>query len=208
MRFFYALRYFHVVSVVPALFVAGFAVTVAAAAIRLTSDPSSAVDALTPVLLLQLFAASSGFRVAARRGHYDLLLTSGASRHEIALAHCLATVLPGLVAWTCVALLEAAASHGSSLRAAAAGSVVAFLGTSFLAWAAAIPLSRATAAMVWLLIMTIPPVARIASPVQWLGTTPAHSMLALLVMGVVVAAEVAMACAWIARMSIPLEGSQ
>ena len=208
MRFFYAFRYFQVVSVVPALFVAGFAVTVAAAAIRLTSDPASAVDALTPVLLLQLFAASSGFRVAARRGHYDLLLTSGASRRQIALAHCLATVLPGIVAWGCVALLEAAASHGSSLRAAAAGSVVAFLGTSFLAWATAIPLSRATAAMVWLLVMTIPPVARVVSPVQWIGATPTHPMLALLFTGTVIAVEIAMACVWISRMSIPLEGSQ
>ena len=208
MRFLYALRYFQVVSVVPTLFIAGFAVTVGAAAIRLTSDPTSAVDALTPVLLLQLFAASSGFRSAARRGYYDLLLTSGASRSQVALAHCAATVLPGLVAWACVLLLEAAASHGSSFRAATAGSVVAFVGTSLLAWAAAISLSRATAAMGWLLVMTIPPVARIVSPVQWLGTTLPHAPWVLTAATVVAAFLVAIACARMSRMSFPLEGSQ
>ena len=208
MRFLYALRYCQVVSVVPALFIAGFAVTVGAAAIRLTSDPSLAVDALTPVLLLQLFAASSGFRLAARRGYYDLLLTSGVPRWQVALAHCIATVLPGIVAWGCVALLEAAASHGSSFRAATAGSALAFLGTSLLAWAASIPFPRATAAMGWLLVMTIPPVARIVSPVQWLGTTPAHASWLLLAGIVGAGLPVLIACAAISRMSIPLEGSQ
>ena len=50
--FLYALRYFQVVSVVPRLFLAGFVITVGAAAMRLTSDPSAVVEALTPVLLL------------------------------------------------------------------------------------------------------------------------------------------------------------
>lgn len=208
MRFLYALRYFQIVSVVPTLFIAGFAVTVGAAAIRLTSDPASAVDALTPVLLLQVFAASSGFRVAAQRGHYDLLLTSGASRVQVALAHCVATVLPGIIAWGCVVLLEAAASHGSSLRSATLGSAVAVLGTSVFAWAGAIPISRSTAAMVWLLVMTIPPISHAVSPVQLLGVTPAHPLLVSLVAAAVLTTGVALACAWVSRISIPLEGSQ
>ena len=68
MTFLYAIRYFFVVPVVPPLFSAAFAVAIAAAALRLISDASAAIDALTPVLLLQLFVASSGFRFAARRG--------------------------------------------------------------------------------------------------------------------------------------------
>ena len=68
MRFLYAVRYFHVVPVVPPLFVVAFAIAVVAGAMRLMNDPSGAIDALTPVLLLQLFVAASGFRFAARRG--------------------------------------------------------------------------------------------------------------------------------------------
>jgi hypothetical protein len=94
MNVFYAFRYFRVVAVVPPLFLAGFVVTVAAAAVTLTRDPSAASEALTPVLLLQLFAASSGFQIPARRGYYDLLLTSesraGRSRWRIvSLRSCL-----------------------------------------------------------------------------------------------------------------------
>ena len=32
---------------------------------------------LTPLLVLQIFAASSGFDLALRRGHYDLVLSRG-----------------------------------------------------------------------------------------------------------------------------------
>ena len=98
------------VPVVPPLFSAAFAIAVGAAALRLMSDASAAIDALTPVLLLQLFVASSGFRFAARRGYYDLLLTSGTPRWQIALAHCLVSITPGIVSWMCVAVLEAAAT--------------------------------------------------------------------------------------------------
>ena len=68
MTFVYVLHYFRVVAVVPPLFLAGFASVVAAAAITLALDPSAAREALAPVLLLQMFAASSGFAAPARRG--------------------------------------------------------------------------------------------------------------------------------------------
>ncbi len=107
MRLAYAVRYFQVVGVVPPLLVGGFVIAVGAAVIRLTGDPSSAVEALTPVLLLQLFVASSGFRSPARRGYYDLLLTSGTPRWKIAIAHCLVSIGPGIVSWVCVGLRQA-----------------------------------------------------------------------------------------------------
>jgi hypothetical protein len=208
MTFLYALRYFQVVAVVPRLFLVGFVVTVGAAVVRLTSDPSMAVEALTPVLMFQLFAASSGFRIGARRGYYDLLLTSGVPRWQVAVAHCLASVLPGFIAWICVLLLEVAASHGSSFRSAATGSTLTVVGLSLLAWAAAIAVSRATAAVGWLLIMTVPPIARLASPAQWLGLSSAHPgwITALAIVAVAMPVTIASAC--ITRMSIPLDGSQ
>ena len=209
MNFIYAFRYFHVVKVVPSLYVSGFVVAVAAAAARLTFDPLSAVDALTPVLLLHMFAASSGFRIPARRGYYDLLLTSGARRWEIAAAHWVASVVPGLTSWICVGMLELAANHGGRSVSAASGTSAAFLLVSLIAWAVATPLPRGTAAIGWLLVMSIPPAARFVSPVRLLGLhlagLPAWQAITIAMCGLVPAA---VAFAHIVRDGIPLEAAQ
>jgi hypothetical protein len=169
--FLYAVRYFHVVPVVPPLFNIAFAVAVAAAAMRLMNDASAGVDALAPVLLLQLFVASSGFRFAARRGYYDLLLTSSTPRWQIALAHCLVSILPGVISWWCIGALEAAASRGIGWVWLAPGTCAAFVGASLLAWSVAAFSSRTATTVVWLLVLTIPSIARVASPVPLLGAT-------------------------------------
>lgn len=209
MNVIYAFRYFHVVAVVPRLFFAGFIVTIAAGAVTLTHDPSAGVEALTPVLLLQLFSASSGFQILARRGYYDLLLTSGTARWQIAVAHCLASIMPGITSWICVGVLELAASHGVQRVFATGGTCIAFFLVSAIAWAAATSMSRAAAAVGWLLIMTTPPLARFVSPVQLLGTeaprplvvtVPAVFAIAMIAVGV--------AFARIMRGPVPLESAQ
>ncbi len=208
MTFIYALRYLQIVSLVPPLFVTGFVITVAAAAARLMRDPGAALEALTPVLLLQLFVASSGFQHAARRGHYDLLLTSGTPRWQIALAHCLVSIMPGMVSWLCVGLLELAASHGNHFLSGAAGTCAAFVGMSVIAWSTAVFASRATAAVGWLLVMTIPPVARVASPLRLLGVTTMPLLPLILGSVAVASVPVAMAFTRIIRGATPLEASQ
>ena len=75
-------------------------------------------------------------------------------------------------------------------------------------WATAVFASRATAAVGWLLLMTIPQVARIASPLQLLGVTPAWSL-----PSVAAAAGIPLLCALVALLRIvrgasPLEASQ
>src|SRR5262249_28031311 len=137
MSFVYAVRYFHVVPVVPPLFSAAFAIAVGAAALRLMGDASAAAEALTPVLLLQLFVASSGFKFAARRGYYDLLLTSGTPRQQIALAHCFVSIAPGIVSWVCVAALELAATGGRKCLSLSPGTCAAFVAASLMAWSVA-----------------------------------------------------------------------
>ena len=209
MTLLYAIRYFVVISVVPRLLLAGFVVAVAAAAVRLTNNPTVAAEALTPVLLLQLFVASSGFQLPARRGHFDLLLTSGAPRWQIALAHCLVSIAPGIVSWVCVGILELAAGHGSQSASFAAGTCVAFVGSSLVAWSAAVYSSRTAAAIGWLLVMTIPPIAHLVSPLQILAL-PAHSsgrFTVVFVFGFAVLAFVA-AFARIVRGATPLEATQ
>jgi hypothetical protein len=209
MNVIYAFRYFQVVAVVPPLFLAGFVVTVAASAVTLTRDPSAATEALTPVLLLQLFAASSGFQIPARRGYYDLLLTSGTPRWQIAVAHCLASVMPGITSWICVGMLELAASHGTRMAFATGGTCIAFLLMSMVAWATATSISRAPAAVGWLLVMTIPPLARFASPVQLLGTElPRPLGVTLSAVFMIAMIPVVVAFARIVRGPVPLESAQ
>jgi len=209
MGFIYALRYFQVVKVVPPLFVAGFVVAVAAAATTLTTDSSAAIEALTPVLLLHVFAVSSGFQISARRGHYDLLLTSGTRRWQVAAAHWLASIAPGITSWMCVGMLELAASHGTHVVFASGGTCAAFLLVSLIAWATSTPLPRGTAAVGWLLVMTIPPLARVASPVQLLGTHPAAPpMVTLLSVVAIALVPAVVAFARIVRGAVPLETAQ
>jgi hypothetical protein len=204
----YAFRYFQVVAVVPPLFLAGFAVTIAAGAVTLTHDPSAAVEALTPVLLLQLFSVSSGFQIPARRGYYDLLLTSGTPRWQIAVAHCLASIMPGITSWICVGMLELAASHGTRMAFATGGTCIAFVLMSMIAWAMATSISRAPAAVGWLLVMTIPPLARVASPVQLLGAEAPRPLAVTLPLVVLIAMiPVGLAFARIVRGPVPLESA-
>lgn len=205
----YAIRYFVVVSVVPRLFVAGFVVSVAAATVRLTANPSTVVDVLTPVLLLQLFVASSGFQYPARRGYYDLLLTSGTPRWQIAIAHCVVSITPGLASWVAVGLLELAASQGAYRNAFAAGTCAAFIGSSLAAWGTAVYSARTAAAIYWLLIMTIPPIARVASPLRLLGVPVSDGHASLILGGFVIGILPLCAGVWtILRGATPLEGAQ
>jgi hypothetical protein len=207
--FLYAVRYFHVVPVVPRQFYVAFAIAVAAAAMRLMNDGSAAIDAMTPVLLLQLFVASSGFRFAARRGYYDLLLTSSTPRWQIALAHCLVSSLPGIGSWLCVGALEAAVSRGTGWVWIAPGTCAAFIGASLIAWSVAAFSSRPATTIVWLLVLTIPAIARVVSPVQLLGTawSTGHRIELVIVCATAVVAAGG-AIASIVRGSAPLEAAQ
>lgn len=205
----HAIRYFIIVAVVPRLFVAGFVVSIAAATVRLAADPSVAVDALTPVLLLHLFVSSSGYEYPARRGYYDLLLTSGARRWQIAVAHCFVSIAPGLAGWLLVGFFELAASHGASRSAFAAGTCAAFIGSSLAAWGTAVHSSRIGAAVYWLLAMTIPPLARVVSPLRLLGVPASRDHAPLILLGFAIGVIPLCAGLWtIMRGATPLEAAQ
>lgn len=210
MSFLYALRYFVVISVVPPVFVAGFVIAVAAAALHLTANPTAGLEALTPVVLLQLLVASAGFQIPARRGHFDLLLTSGTPRWHIGLAHCVVSIAPGIVSWLCVGVLELAASHGGSSTSFAAGTCAALVGSSLVAWGVAVYSSRIACAIGWLLVMTIPPVARWVSPLGLLGMTASDSarVVAIVVALSVSAIPFVAGLFCIVRGATPLEASQ
>ena len=106
----------------------------------------------TPLLVLHIFAASSGFGLAMRRGHYDLVLTRGVSVIGLMTAHWLASIVPGLTAWLAVAALEQIVSRGAP-AALTSGSALAFLLASSVPWALTTPLPRFAAAIGWLVLL-------------------------------------------------------
>lgn len=155
----FLVKFFWMVAPVPRLMVAAFAFVTAAGLGVIVSDPHSAARVLTPLLLLQLFAASSGFAVPARRGHFDFALTLGESRWRIAAAHWLVSILPGLGAWGVLACAELAAGRGVETSLLSSGSVAAVALTSTLPWALAVSLPRFAVAIGWLLVLAMVEVA-------------------------------------------------
>jgi len=98
-------------------------------------------------------------------------LTTGTARWQVAVAHCLASTAPGIVAWLCISTLELAASRGRSSIGLAVGTCVAVGAVSAISWACGVFVSRASVSTGWLLVMSIPSVARVASPLLLFGAS-------------------------------------
>jgi hypothetical protein len=126
--------------------------TVGLGGVALAAGVAGGATVLTPLLVLQIFAASSGFGLAMRRGHYDLVLSRGVSLAGLMAAHWLASIAPGLTAWLAVAALERLLSPAGA-EALTSGSVLAFLLASSLPWALTTPLPRFGAAIGWLVLL-------------------------------------------------------
>jgi hypothetical protein len=230
----YLLRFFLVALPMPMLMVGTFAAMATVGALVLLVDAGHGTAAVTPVLVLQLFAASSGFAIPARRGHYDLLLTRGEGRLRVAFAHWVSSAAPGVVGWFVVGLIELAASGGTRSVVFSAGTCAALALLSTLPWALSIRLPRFAPSIAWLLVLVI---AATSAPTgvaeSWLrdaGTAGATSAAAavfllyplsvvgrdlgpspwLIVAPALIVAACAMlaSCRWIAHADFPLEAAQ
>jgi hypothetical protein len=146
-----ALRFFLVSPIHSRYMLVAMAAVLGSGAVMLLADPEKGADVLGPLALLQMLAASSGFAVAARRGHMDLLLTAGPTRSIVAVTHLALSVVPGLVVWCTLGLLEMVAAKTLSPLAFTSGSVVAFVAISTLAWSWSVRLPRLTGGIAWLL---------------------------------------------------------
>jgi hypothetical protein len=211
----HAAGYFLVVPVVSPAMLWTFFLLLAAGSAAIVVDVRAAREAMTPLLLLQLFAAASGFRVPARRGHYDLLLTSGVSRVGVAVAHWVMSVYPGVLAWLALALTERVAGAGT-LTTTGTILAVAFMSTA--PWALAMPLPRMSAAIFWLVVFfttgtALPGTAAVAAnglfpwvfvgvPMAGVGPVGAGALL------LVASGSVMAAVFMIHRMDVPLESAQ
>lgn len=231
-RVLYLLRFFHVVSPLHGLVIWTFGVLVIGSAALVYVAPDRTAGALAPLLLLQMFAASSGFAVPARRGHYDLLLTRSGERTWIALAHWLTSISAGIASWLIVAAAETL-TRGHAAITLASGTFAAVALVSTIPWAVTIALPRFAGGIGWLLVLTITGLT--LSPDGLHGQTgvvagdrtlpdawtffiypisivgrhlSAHD--AVLVAPALIAAGGSMvaACAWVRRAAFPLEAAQ
>ncbi len=227
------LRFFRVVPTQPALIVWTFLVVVAIGGIAIARVPSRSADLMRPVLLLQLFAASSGFEVPARRGHYDLLLTSGHRRIWVALVHWAISIAPGVLAWLVLAVIEVTVRGGADTNLLASGTCAAMGLVSTMPWAITVRLPRFSGGIGWLLLLTLStsvlPSGRLPGssgasevgksiwsaweflvyPAVFVGRelSIGDGLIAALALVLALAAMVA-ACRWVSRASIPLEAAQ
>jgi len=158
--------------------------TAALGGVAMAAGLAGAATVLTPLLVLHIFAASSGFGLAMRRGHYDLVLTRGVSVVGLMTAHWLASIVPGLTAWLTVAAVEHVVSRGEP-AALTSGSALAFLLASSFPWALTTPLPRFAAAIGWLVLLVTSLAIVPSGQLQLLGALRAPSPSALGALAVV-----------------------
>ena len=207
----HVLRFFMVVALVPRALLATLFAACAAGCIAIAVNAHHAVSAAAPVLLLQIFATSSGFIIPARRGHYDLLFTCGARRPTIALAHWLVSSTPGVCVWGVLAAAELTAGHN---RLTTSGTMAAVFLVSTVPWALTVPLPRLSGAIAWILCFVIATVvsgqtvSKTGSLLPW-GLVGAHlNTIDALLLFMVGAIGISAAVVWIDRSNIPLESGQ
>lgn len=153
--FAHTLQFFGVVRPVPRLMRVTFAVVTIASAARILLGTGIVARVLLPILLLQTFAVSTGFMAYARRGHFDLLLTRGAGRVQVAAIYWLLSATPGILCWLTLAVVEIVWHCTAVLLSG--GTVAAVLCVSMVPWAISVPLTRFSGATGWLLalVMTV-----------------------------------------------------
>lgn len=163
---------------------------------------------VTPLVLLQALATSSGFAGPARRGHYDLLFTLGHSRVAVALAHWAMSAAPGAAAWLWVISTELIADPKAPVLVQESTWLPLLL-ASTIPWACTVRLPRLSGGIafvvLWPFLEQFPRLAAdIESPAWWRAD---HADVAVLIVGAAIGA-MALAVRAIARMDLPLEAVQ
>lgn len=226
-------RFFRIVPPVPLLVTVFSGATLVVAAGLAVFAPYATSAPLPTLLVLQIFAASSGAIGPARRGYYDALLSRGVGRSQLLWGHWMASLAPGTICWLIVAVLEGLSTRAASPSALNSGSLVALWLASSLPWAGTVALPRFAGAIAWLVVLVatlttiqasqsrlltaldggdatgLAPLAVVVYPMGLIGRSlTAEQWLvvapALLVSFVAPAAAIC----WFCRADIPLEASQ
>jgi hypothetical protein len=146
----YAIRYFLAIGIhsTPVLTVLMAIVAVGVWTIAL--DPTAIDSGLGMVLFVQMFLASSGFAPRARQGHFDALIAAVRRRSDVALAHAIVSIAPGVAAWLVLAGIAAILGSPAAASALAGSRAAALLIVSLVAWSAGFLLTRGAAGIGWI----------------------------------------------------------
>jgi hypothetical protein len=143
-------RYLWLVSSPKVYFRAVFALLAAAGCAIEFVNAGSSDFAVASILLVQLFAVSTGFTRFASRGYYDPILVSGTGRLKVAGAHFLVSSLPGLSAWIAVGLVEAVRAGSLDVLAFRPAAWTSLLLVSTIPWALSLRLPPLSGGAIWL----------------------------------------------------------
>jgi hypothetical protein len=143
-------RFFFVLRPCPAYALTVLAAVTALGMATLWFDPAELDSGLGMVLFVQMFLASSGFVVTARRGHFDPVLLVGSDRIAALAAQWLASIAPGAIAWTVLAGTGAWLGSAAAWSALAGLRVIAFLIVSVVAWICGFRLPRGAGGALWM----------------------------------------------------------
>lgn len=146
------LRFFAAVAPPSAPLAAVLAILALGACVLEGVDAGSSDWVLASILLVQMFACSSGFTHQASRGYYDPVLLGGGPRLTVAVAHFGITALPGFAAWIAAGVSSAVAAHTLSTPAFRPAGWVALLLVSTVPWAVNLRLAPFAAGTLWLLV--------------------------------------------------------
>jgi hypothetical protein len=98
------------------------------------NDPSDIRQISVLALMVQMFAAATGYRERVLSGHFDPILVSGSPRAAVAASHWLVSIVPGALVWVLLGTL---------------------LYVSSISWALALPLTRYATGVVWIVVFVI-----------------------------------------------------
>lgn len=113
-------------------------------------SPGELDSGLGMLLFVQMFLASSGFLVRARRGHFDPLLIGAGGRTGAIVWHWIVSVAPGVAGWFCLAGVGYVMGSPAALSAFVGGRAAALFIVSALAWTVGFTLARGAAGVVWM----------------------------------------------------------
>lgn len=118
-------------------------------------DPINVDEAIVLALFAQMFAAASGYKERALRGHFDSILAFGWSRASVAGAHWMVSIAPGVLAWLMVSAAVAAVQPTRWPASITPSGLVALLYVSSAAWAFALPLTRYISGVIWVAALLV-----------------------------------------------------
>ena len=119
------------------------------------TDPKDFDQTVVLAMIFQMFAAATGYREFATRGHFDALLAGGAGRRSVAAAHWVWSTSQGAIAWLALALIACLVHPRQWPSPLGGAAVAAFLYVSSAAWAFALPLARYATGVAWILVLFV-----------------------------------------------------